>query len=208
MFPDGAVQQYAANIIAENLIGQVDDDGHRYLCLDQILDWRVDGSEEKEKGKKTTKGHQLHVAWRDGTESWIPLKDMKESYPIETAEFAVQSGIHELPAYQWWIPHAMRKKDQIISATVHRMVKKSFKYGHQVPSSVEEAYLLDKDSRNTRWKDAIAKELKNVRVVFKILDKEEELPPCLEYVPCHLVFDVVNGQEIIQVWTCIKSRAQ
>ena len=190
MFPDGTVQQYAANIIAENLIGQVDDDGHRYLCLDQILDWRVDGSESKKSGDKTTKGHQLHVAWRDGTESWIPLKDMKESYPVETAEFAIQSGIHELLAYQWWVPHTLKKKDHIISMTVHRMVKKSFKYGHQVPSSVEEAYLLDKDSRSTRWRDSITKELKNVRVAFKILESEDELPPCLEYVPCHLIFDV------------------
>jgi hypothetical protein len=28
MFPDGVVQQYAANIIAENIYSQVDSDGH------------------------------------------------------------------------------------------------------------------------------------------------------------------------------------
>ena len=29
MFPDGAVQQYGANVIAENLYEQVDEDGYR-----------------------------------------------------------------------------------------------------------------------------------------------------------------------------------
>ena len=36
MFPDGAVEQYAANIIAENLVGQCNPDGHRYLLLEII----------------------------------------------------------------------------------------------------------------------------------------------------------------------------
>lgn len=28
------------------------------------------------------------VRWIDGTETWIPLNDMKESKPVEIAEFA------------------------------------------------------------------------------------------------------------------------
>ena len=45
MFPDGAVEQYAANILAENLIGQVDEDGHRYRLLDSIEDHRTNGDQ-------------------------------------------------------------------------------------------------------------------------------------------------------------------
>ena len=38
MFPDGSIQQYVANIIAENLYSQIDGDGHRYMFMDDIID--------------------------------------------------------------------------------------------------------------------------------------------------------------------------
>ena len=43
MFPDGSTQQYAVNIIAENLYSQVDEDGCRYQLLDSIIDHKTDG---------------------------------------------------------------------------------------------------------------------------------------------------------------------
>jgi len=39
------------------------------------------------------------VRWKDNSETWMPLKDMKESYPIETAEFAKSRGIDDEPAF-------------------------------------------------------------------------------------------------------------
>ena len=36
MFPDGSVSKYAANLIAENIYSQVDEEGHRYQLLDHI----------------------------------------------------------------------------------------------------------------------------------------------------------------------------
>ena len=33
------------------------------------------------------------------SKTWIPLKDMKESYAIEVAEFALARGIGKLPAF-------------------------------------------------------------------------------------------------------------
>ena len=43
MFPDGSVSQYAANVIAENIYAQIDEEGHRYQIMDYILDHRKDG---------------------------------------------------------------------------------------------------------------------------------------------------------------------
>ena len=40
MFPDGAIQQYLANLIAESLYDNADDDGHRYQHMEEILDHR------------------------------------------------------------------------------------------------------------------------------------------------------------------------
>ena len=190
MFPDGAIEQYAANILAENLIGQVDEDGHRYQLLESIEDHRTNGKQSTIQGSLTTKGHELRCQWKDGTSTWIPLKDMKESYPIETAEFAVAMDLAESPAFKWWVPHTLRKRDQIISKVQHRLVKKKFKYGHAVPNSVQEAYELDKSNGNTKWRDAIAKEMRNVRIAFKILEEGQGLPVNHEFVPCHLIFDV------------------
>ena len=190
MFPDGATEQYAANIIAENLIGQLDDDGRMQRLLESIEDHRVDGTQATIQGSKTTRGHELKCAWKDGTSTWIPLKDLKESYPIETAEFAVAMDLVESPAFKWWVSYTLKKRDQIIAKVQHRLIKKNYKYGHQVPNSVKEAYEFDKEHGNTRWKDAIAKEMKNVRIAFKILEPEENMPPFHEFVPCHMIFDV------------------
>ena len=62
MFPDGAMEQYASNIIVENLMNQVDDDGHHFQLLEEIIDNRTDGTEIKDyKGCLPTYGHQLEV---------------------------------------------------------------------------------------------------------------------------------------------------
>ena len=48
--------------------------------------------------RETTKGWELLVRWKDGTTSWFPLKDMKESYPVKTCEYSILVRIHEEPA--------------------------------------------------------------------------------------------------------------
>ena len=44
MFPDGAVEQYAANVLADNLFSQVDGDGHPYMLFEKIVGHKVDKS--------------------------------------------------------------------------------------------------------------------------------------------------------------------
>ena len=52
-FPDGAVKQYAANTIAENMYAQVDSEGFRYNLFDEIIDYGTDEKAVK-KGDKYT----------------------------------------------------------------------------------------------------------------------------------------------------------
>lgn len=200
MFPDGAVQQYAANTIAENIFSQVDEEGYRFQLLDHIIDHKKDHT-AVEKGdayvydkkgnkslRRTTKGHYFLVAWKDGTESWIPLKELKETNPVDIAEFTKLKGIDDEPAFQWWVPYTLRKKDRIISAVKARVKKKTHMYGVEVPRSVREAYDLDVKNGDTKWRDAISKEMKNVRVAFQILEDGEELDPGRTEVECYMVF--------------------
>ena len=45
--------------------------------------------------KKTTVGWQMLVEWTDGSTQWLDLKDLKDSNPIDVAEYAVANKISE-----------------------------------------------------------------------------------------------------------------
>ena len=57
---------------------------------------------------------------------------------------------------------------------------------------MKEALDTNKENDDTFWFDAIAKEMKNVKVAFKILDDDKVIPVgCrLQPIPCHLIFNV------------------
>ena len=84
-FNDGDTEQLAANVIAENLLAQVDDHGHRHLMLEEIVDHRVlhdaisrsIGTFMTKNGVtrqiRTTRGWEIYVTWKDGSSDWIAL---------------------------------------------------------------------------------------------------------------------------------------
>ena len=43
MFPDGAINQYAANTISDNIYYKLDEEGHQYQLLDHISNHKSDG---------------------------------------------------------------------------------------------------------------------------------------------------------------------
>ena len=42
-YPDGTLKEIQGNIIAQNILSQVDSEGHSYMLLDEISDHRSDG---------------------------------------------------------------------------------------------------------------------------------------------------------------------
>jgi len=50
--------------------------------------------------------------------------------------------------------------------------------------------LLDKENGNTLWADAIAKEMKNVRIAFRILENGQSIPIGYGHIRCHMIFDI------------------
>ena len=202
LFPDGSCEQYAANQIAENIYSQVDDEGKRYLMIAEIIDHRTNiealssdqGFVTSNNGNKTriktTKGWELLVQWKDGTESWHPLKDLKATNPIELAEYAIRNELDDQPAFAWWTPYTLKKRDRIIASIQSRLQQRNRKYGVLVPNSVMEAYELDKINGNTYWKDAIAKEMTNVSVAFQFLADDDPIPRGYKRMGTHLIFDV------------------
>ena len=132
------------------------------------------------------------MQWRDGSSSWVPLKDMKEDNPIAVAEYCQSMDLMDEPAIAWWAPHMLKRKDQMIAKIKSRVKKKTHKYGIQVPSSVREALLLDDADphNNNFWKQAIKLEMTQNRVAFNILDDGKQVEPGRTYLECYMVFDI------------------
>ena len=141
-----------------------------------------------------TQGWYPCIEWKDGTTSWENLSNLKESYPVELAEYAVTQGINHQPAFCWWVPHTLRKRDQIIAAVNKHYHKRTHKFGIEVPKTVKHALEIDHENGNALWRDAIAKEMEAVWVAFKVLNDGEEPPPGHQYMDCHMVFDNLKAR--------------
>ena len=40
---------------------------------------------------------------------------MKNGLLDQTTEYTIKKGIDKYPAFSWWVPHVLRKKDHIMS---------------------------------------------------------------------------------------------
>ncbi len=200
-FEDGSEAEYSANVLAENMYAQCDTEGNQYLLMEAVTDHRQtpdavapnDGTFQwngKRHLKRTTKGWQLCVQWRDGTTTWERLAELKESNPVEVAEYSVAAGIDNMPAFKWWVPYTLKKRERIIEAVNKRVLKKTHKFGIRIPRTVEEALRIDKENGNSLWEDAMKKEMGNVRVAFKILPNGQQAPIAHTKIRTHIIFDV------------------
>ena len=199
---DGSYEEYSTNVLLENLHAQTDDNGWCRGIFDEIIDHKMednalgleDGWIETHSGVKkrviTTKGWSILVKWKDGTFSWVPLSVVKESNPIELAEYATVHDIQKFPAFAWWTKYVLKKRDKIISKVKSDMVKDRLKFGIKVPQTIQEALQIDKDSNTNFWRKAIEKEHKNVLVAFQLLEDDELLPIGSKRIPYHMIFDV------------------
>ena len=90
-FPDGQVKEYPANIISENMLTQVDSDGMSNTLMEAIMDRQRDEEKalqhqdkyvQNKNGRhhlrKTNKGWEILIKWKEKSESWIKLADMKD----------------------------------------------------------------------------------------------------------------------------------
>ena len=140
-FLNGDTEILTANTIAENLLAQVDEEGHRQMLLDEIIDHCTlkdaipisEGtfctSAGTTRKKRTTRGWEICVRWKDGSTDWIALKDLKDSYPIELAEYATINKIEKEPSFAWWVPHVFKKRHRIISKLKSKYWQRTHKYG-------------------------------------------------------------------------------
>ena len=87
----------------------------------------------------------------------------------------------------------VHKRDCIISAVNQRnseYLKRTHKFGIEVPKTVAEAIFLDENNDDNLWKDEIAKETKNVIKEFKILAEGGKPPHGHQKFRCHMIFNI------------------
>ena len=109
------------------------------------------------RNKITTAGWELLVKYNDGSADWFKLKDLKDSNPIELAKYAVANRIADNPAFAWWVPKILRKRNRIIKKVKSWYWKVTHKFGVRLPHSVDEAFRIDRDTNTTFWTKAIKK---------------------------------------------------
>ena len=205
LFNDGSVERYSANIIAENIYSQIDKDGTTVSYLQDIIGHRKDdaavskseGTVKDRHGRehqvKTTKGWWFLIELQNETTEWVKLKDLKESNPVELAQYVKRNGLEDEPAFAWWVPWTLKKTTRILAAMKTRYHRTTSKFGIECPKTVKQALELDKETGTTFWRDAIEKEMKTVMVAFDILDEDSPKPIGRKFIKCHLVFDVKAG---------------
>ena len=98
-----------------------------------ILDHKLDGSalrmnkkyiksqNGKMKLRQTTVGWSFLVRMKDGTESWTSLRVLKESSPVDVAEYVLARMINNETEFAWWVPYTLIKRDVIASSINSRV---------------------------------------------------------------------------------------
>jgi hypothetical protein len=210
-FPDGSISEYAANVIAEAIYDQTNDEGHEDSLFSSIIGHEFnhvalyteeDIAPEDRLSQvdlipsitpsciKSTKGWKICVEWLDGTSSWHPMVEIKNCFPVQLAEYAIQHQLQDNSAFNWWVKHTLHKKQRIIAHVHSRYSRRTHKFGIQVPNSPEEALLIDRMTNTTFWYDAMQKECKNVKVALNFLDPGAKPPIAHKWIKCHMIFDV------------------
>lgn len=151
---DDQKAELTANVIAQNMYAQCDSKGNQYLLLAGIVGDRKGNSAVEKKDmhirhgsnsqvRITTKGWSLCVEWKDGSTSWERLASLKESNPVEVADYAIAHAIDNKPAFAWWVPFTLRQRDRIIAAVnLNDISSERTSLGSRYPSHMMTAFAL------------------------------------------------------------------
>ena len=124
-FTDVTVKHYAANVIAKNVLNQVELSRLYTQALYKIMLYRklsnavsikdayVTTKRVVFKLRHTTIGWEFLIEWKEGSRFWMSLKVLKKSNPIEVAEYVITLGLANKPAFLWWVPFTLKKRDCI-----------------------------------------------------------------------------------------------
>jgi hypothetical protein len=115
---------------------------------------------------------------------------------VEVAEYAVVNKLVEEPAFKWWVPHVICRRNWIISKVKSRYWKTTHKFGICLPKTVKEALEIDRVTNTDFWRQAVKKEMAKVKIALATHDghtlqqvREGKVPQFIGFqdIGCHIV---------------------
>jgi hypothetical protein len=195
-YKDGKQDMLTYNELIEALNRPNEDDTERWT-YDEIISHR-----SKKIGPNKYE-RQVLIKWDTGELSWEPLLSIKKDDPVTLAEYARRKNLLEQTSWNWakrFLKSAksFKRYNKQMQLAKRKRRKTRFKFGQRVPRTIKEAQDLDLLNQNTRWQDAIDKEIKllvETYGCFKVLAKGERAPKDHEFIPIIWVFDIkVDGR--------------
>ena len=151
-------------------------------------------------GHRKVEGNmQVRCKWNDPnfSQTWVSMDSLVLHNPIPLIRYLIKHKLtHEgdfKPLLHLCKPILHARYRYVLKAkTEARTGKASYKFGVQVPFGVRQAIWLDRENGNTRWADALKKEIQQLLdyLTFRILDKGEPPPAGYKKLPHHIVFEV------------------
>ena len=132
------------------MFARVDEQGYRHVIMDEIIDLRTDGTQciqddsfdtlisGAKRSKETTKVWHVPVQCKYGRTTWNYIKDVKESYPVQLTEYAIDNCYSDEPDFAWWFKLVMKRRNRILSNVKSKYWERTHKYGIRVPKYFRE----------------------------------------------------------------------
>ncbi|KAI2502008.1 Reverse transcriptase (RNA-dependent DNA polymerase) [Fragilaria crotonensis] len=142
------------------------------------------------KPKRTTKGWRLLVEWKDGSSTWVPLADLKDSYPVQVADYAVTNNLSNEPAFRWWVPFVLKKRERILKGQVEILVGFT-QIRIRTPEKCRPC-VSDRQENGNGFLDEGDRKRDSERFpAFEFIeDDDTKVPPGYEFVDTYFVFDI------------------
>ena len=83
------------------------------------------------------------------------MKDLKDSYPVILADYAILNDIDDEAAFAWWITFIVKKRKAIVKKIKSTYWQRTHKYDIRAPRSIKEAKEIDDEKDDTRWMDSV-----------------------------------------------------
>ena len=160
------------------------------IDLDEHL-WKPEIVMEHKGGRK----QKVKVMWSDLTSTWEDMHALFLHSPRLVCEYAVQKGITNKPGWnivKSYLSLGTENDNRCVNKSAKKKNRPLFKFGVQVPRNAKEALELDAKNGNTKWKDAIDTDFKQINEfkTFRLLGSGEKLPDDYKLIPYMFVFDV------------------
>lgn len=127
-FPDGHIAEYSANMVAEAMYENVNEDGNEELLFEAIVDHCHDNNsigDQELMIKNITISWKFCILWKDSSTTWHSLIDTKCSFPVQLAEYVIHNNLQNENAFKWWIKPTLKHREKFLKATKTRYAKRT-----------------------------------------------------------------------------------